>query len=674
MWKKEEIEKLSLHEQRNLYDKANDTYNTGDLIMSDVDFDWLELKLGLRNTAKPGASKSDDFTVPHSFMMGSLVKVHTDMDLKTGEVDFDKVATEVFRAMDRCTPDFMEMTPKLDGCSFSIEISRDGSYTVAQRGDGDFGQDIKKQFEHNRKVNGTFHCIEKAAKTLLSDKYDKFVIRGEAVIDKNVFESKYSGKYANSRVFVSGNLNADWNESEEYLEMIGDISFISYDFRRYDSKTKKYQELEWLVDEDPTFGLIAPYLKDNGLGELIDPRDCIVFFYTNNLSVIDIETSYWKFHHYRNSDECRFPLDGIVVKPNASRRLFEPERERPRDCIAIKFIVEIMESVIEDIEWTVGKNGECYPKAIIKPVYKDGKEIKRASLHGYSSMLEEKAGIGSKVKITLSGDIIPDIYQVDSPGVMKLPDFETQIVYFKDGSDKPHLMKVFTDTELVKHNFISSVKAIGISGIAEKTADKLWETVSETYREAFSEDLSNIMFLMNEQCYKMITDELGDSKSTQNIIRSLETYHQKANLSDVIKSFCFDGCGEVSSQLCARILSELSYDKTGINEASYAWALKPSSREKYEVLRLAESLGVEMLKDEPKTSDMEQIGVIMTGEPSDCTQYGTKKQWLAAHPQYFDAKSSWTNCKILFTNDLTSKTGKMKKAAEKGIEIRLYED
>lgn len=675
MWTREEINKLTQEEQLDLYKKANDAYNTGSLLMNDIDFDWLEKKLNLRNNYKPGASKSDVFTIPHSFMMGSLVKVHTDIDLKTGVVDFDKVATEVNRSIQKSECGFIEFSPKLDGCSFSIEIDETGNFTVAQRGDGAFGQDIKKQFEHNRNVNNTFCNLEKAAHELLvNSSWDKLVIRGEVLVDKKLYAEKYAEKYANSRVFVSGNLNADWTETDEYKEMIADMSFVTYDFRLYNKENNMYNELDWMCKDDFMHDLISGYLDNNGLGELPDPNYCMVFEFNNEITTDKIKEIYWKYHNYRNSDECRYALDGIVVKPNAGARLMEPDRERPRDCIAIKFIVEILESVIEDIEWTVGKTGECYPKAIIKPVYQDGKEIRRASLHGYSSLLENKAGIGSKVKITLSGDIIPDIYEVETPGTLKLPDFPTEVKYLKEDKNVPHLMKVFTAEEMTKHKFICSVKASGISGIAEKTAEKLWDAVAETYEEVTGDELINIMYLMGKYYYKLIIDMMGDSKSIQNIVSSLKTYHEKANLADLIRCFCFDGCGEVSSMLCARILSGLSYETAGINEASYAWALKKSSYEKYIVLKYAEELGIEFLKEEPKEVTGERIGVIMTGEPSDCTRYETKSKWLAAHPQYFDAKSSWTNCKILFTNDLNSKTGKMKKAADKGIEIRLYED
>ena len=39
-----------------------------------------------------------------------------------------------------------------------------------------------------------------------------------------------------------------------------------------------------------------------------------------------------------------------------------------------------------------------------------------------------------------------------------------------------------------------------------------------------------------------------------------------------------------------------------------------------------------------------------------------------------DTKAEWSVCKILFTNDITSSTSKMKKAAKLGIEIRVYEE
>ena len=64
----------------------------------------------------------------------------------------------------------------------------------------------------------------------------------------------------------------------------------------------------------------------------------------------------------------------------------------------------------------------------------------------------------------------------------------------------------------------------------------------------------------------------------------------------------------------------------------------------------------------------DRIPVILTGEP---TQYSTKSEFLKLHPEYRNT-TKWSEVKIVFTNSLDSTTGKMKKAKEKNIEIRLY--
>ena len=63
-----------------------------------------------------------------------------------------------------------------------------------------------------------------------------------------------------------------------------------------------------------------------------------------------------------------------------------------------------------------------------------------------------------------------------------------------------------------------------------------------------------------------------------------------------------------------------------------------------------------------------QIPVILTGEPNN---YNSKNDFLNKHPEY-RVTGSWKEVQIVFTNSLESNTGKMKKAREKNIEIRLY--
>ena len=63
--------------------------------------------------------------------------------------------------------------------------------------------------------------------------------------------------------------------------------------------------------------------------------------------------------------------------------------------------------------------------------------------------------------------------------------------------------------------------------------------------------------------------------------------------------------------------------------------------------------------------------LIETLESNGIAYYLSKGDFLNKHPEY-RMTGSWKEVQIVFTNSLDSNTGKMKKAREKGIEIRLY--
>jgi hypothetical protein len=89
-------------------------------------------------------------------------------------------------------------------------------------------------------------------------------------------------------------------------------------------------------------------------------------------------------------------------------------------------------------------------------------------------------------------------------------------------------------------------------------------------------------------------------------------------------------------------------------------------------MQYVSKFNINMENEETTNDNVEQTPIIMTGDTSN-TQYATKKDWLKAHPQYVET-TSWTECKILFTNDLNSQSSKMKKALKKNIQIKVYDD
>lgn len=214
--------------------------------------------------------------------------------------------------------------------------------------------------------------------------------------------------------------------------------------------------------------------------------------------------------------------------------------------------------------------------------------------------------------------------------------------------------------------FIASANVLKIPHVGPATAEVIFNALHDILPEK-----DNLLYLMEERTLNRLFLELGGGKSAQNIVDSMRYFRNKITLVDIIKSFCYTGCGEVASELCARIISGLPYYTTGINFDAYQWALNPNSVEYLNVIRIQEELNVPFLSENKEKNDI--INVILTGSPNDCTNFKTKTEWLNAHPQYKET-TKWNECEILFTGDINSTSSKIKKAQKLNITIKLYEN
>lgn len=106
-----------------------------------------------------------------------------------------------------------------------------------------------------------------------------------------------------------------------------------------------------------------------------------------------------------------FLIDGMVVKLNDV--LLHDEMgytdKFPRGEIAYKFPAEVKETIIENITWEVGRTGKLTPLAHLSPVDFMGVTVKRATLNNIDDIQRKRVGIGSKVLIRRSNDVIPEI-------------------------------------------------------------------------------------------------------------------------------------------------------------------------------------------------------------------------------------------------------------------------
>lgn len=110
-------------------------------------------------------------------------------------------------------------------------------------------------------------------------------------------------------------------------------------------------------------------------------------------------------------DSLDFLIDGMVCKVtdfDLRKRLGSTEKF-PRWAMAYKFAAEETTSVVRDVLWQVGRTGKLTPLAVLDPVELAGATISRATLNNFDDIQRKRVGIGSRVFVRRSNDVIPEI-------------------------------------------------------------------------------------------------------------------------------------------------------------------------------------------------------------------------------------------------------------------------
>ena len=115
-----------------------------------------------------------------------------------------------------------------------------------------------------------------------------------------------------------------------------------------------------------------------------------------------------------NRGNLPYDIDGAVVKINrySDREKLGATSKVPRWAVAYKYPPEEKESVLREIELSVGRTGRITPTAVFDPVRLCGTSVSRATLHNQDFIDELDLGIGDTVVVYKSGEIIPKIKMV----------------------------------------------------------------------------------------------------------------------------------------------------------------------------------------------------------------------------------------------------------------------
>lgn len=494
---------LSLEERKKFMQYCADKYETsGTSPISDkeydkeyyaiqkLDSDW-DIVGGMDEDHIYGAS----FT--HKYVMGSLFK-------DPNPEEFEKWFSKTYPN----THDLIAVLQyKIDGSSLCLHYQDGELIRVVTRGDGITGIDVTM---NARYVKGVLKKID--AKGYVE-------IKGECYKDKQDFYKNWAGEFANPRNFVAGSLNA---KDPQVTKKRG-LSFIAYEIRGLDFETETKKVL---------------FLDEMGFETL---KSSMARIKCRDRSAADVARAVKNYMDKTDRDNLPFDIDGVVFKPNDIKIIEEmgETNKRPKACRAIKFMTDQKTTILEGIEWSMGRTGSLTPVGLLNPVQLAGTTVKRVSLHNLKELKRLNiTHYGCEVLVEKAGDIIPKIIKKTKQG----PETDKIKASKYCPMCKTEMQWDNTKTTVWCHNDTCPAKVtksidhwlkkLGVKGIGESIAEKLMD-------EGYVNCISDMYKLRN--CNQ---DDLKNSfgtKAYENILKALDSV-KEISLSRLIEAL---GIGKV---------------------------------------------------------------------------------------------------------------------------------
>lgn len=194
-------------------------------------------------------------------------------------------------------------------------------------------------------------------------------------------------------------------------------------------------------------------------------------------------------------DRLDFLIDGMVIKIcdfNEREQLGYTEKF-PRWAMAYKFAAEEATTTIKSVTWEVGRTGKLTPVAHVAPVDLCGVTVSNATLNNWDDILRKQVGIGSRVFIRRSNDVIPEILGAVPGDTPKAPVEKPEVCPFCGAHVEHRGVHLYCTNPLsCRPQIISrlvhfaSRDAMDIETFADKTAEQLFSelnvaTIPELY-------------------------------------------------------------------------------------------------------------------------------------------------------------------------------------------------
>ena len=543
----------TLHQLINKYN--HQYYVLDEPSVPDIEYDRLMRELIDFEKENPSLKSLDS---PSQKVGGEPLKSFTQVIHQVPMLSLDNVfSAQEWQAFDKRVQDRLKTKtdfalcaePKLDGLAVSIRYENGLFVQAATRGDGTSGENITENVRTIKsiplKLQGNYHP-------------EILEVRGEVFMPKSSFEKlnrnaikKGEKTFANPRNAAAGSLR----QLDSKITAKRNLAFYAYGMGFVGGENEEKEGQPWLAQSHyqrlcqlKSLGLpMCPEVK-----LLNDTREVEAFYQ-------DILTS---------REMLSYEIDGTVFKVDdiALQEKLGFVARAPRWAIAYKFPAQEELTVLEDVEFQVGRTGAITPVARLQPVFVGGVTVSNATLHNQDEI--ERLGIKIKdtVIIRRAGDVIPQIVSVvldkrpdeaiDILFPNTCPVCDSEVIRLEGEAVLRCTGGLFCGAqrkEAIKH--FASRKALDIDGLGDKLVEQL---VDEKLIQTPAD-----LFKLTE--LSVSTMERMGQKSAQNLINGIEKAKQ-TTLAKFIYSLGIREVGETTAANLAQYFLTFSAIKTANDE------------------------------------------------------------------------------------------------------------
>ncbi|HIF9253669.1 TPA: NAD-dependent DNA ligase LigA [Photobacterium damselae] len=444
-----------------------------------------------------GGVPLDGFTqVKHELPMLSLDNAFNDDELRAFQKRIQDRLNDASAIQYCCEP-------KLDGLAVSLLYENGVLVQAATRGDGTTGENITNNVRTIRSI---------PLKLQGNDWPTRIEVRGEVFMPKKGFEQlnqralkKGEKTFANPRNAAAGSLR----QLDSKVTATRPLSFYAYAVGIVEGRELEGSQYDRLCQ-----------LKSWG------------FPMSPEIRRVDSIEEVIRYHQMigEKRESLEYDIDGVVIKVDKVDTQLQLGfvARAPRWAIAYKFPAQEEMTLLNNVEFQVGRTGAITPVAKLEPVFVGGVTVSNATLHNADEIARLGVMVGDTVIIRRAGDVIPQIVSVvesrrpadASPVIFptECPVCQSKVERIEGEAVARCTGGLFCQAqrkEALKH-FVSR-KALDVDGCGEKVIEQLVDremvtTPADLFR--LSAGVVTALDRMGPKSAQKLVDALGNAKET----------------------------------------------------------------------------------------------------------------------------------------------------------------